>query len=217
MTSKETPVVNKKLMADKKPLAQDKQDNAPCLILASASPRRRELLESVGLEFNVHVTDADETRRDSELPEDFVARLAREKAKAAQAELGNELAILAADTIVVQGNGVFGKPQDFEHAKRIWTSLSGAKHKVMTAVCLAHNARLQVRVSITDVEFVVISEAQMQSYWLSGEPQDKAGAYAIQGLASAWVKLINGSYSNVVGLPLREVNQLLSTIELNWL
>lgn len=187
------------------------------LVLASASPRRRELLESVGVEFSVHVTDADEIRHEKELPEDFVARLARDKATAAKNELGETMAILAADTIVVQGNGVFGKPQDLEHAKRIWSSLSGTKHQVMTAVCLAHNNSMQVKVSITDVEFTVISETQMQRYWDSGEPQDKAGAYGIQGLASAWVKLIHGSYSNVVGLPLREVNQLLTTVEMNWL
>lgn len=187
------------------------------LVLASASPRRRELLESVGLEFNVHVTDTDETRHENELPEDFVARLARDKANSAKRELGDEIAILAADTIVVQGQGVFGKPRDFEHAKRVWNSLSGTKHQVMTAVCLAHNGAMQVRVSITDVEFAAITESQMQRYWNSGEPQDKAGAYAIQGLASAWVKLINGSYSNVVGLPLREVNQLLASVDMNWL
>jgi len=187
------------------------------LVLASASPRRRELLESMGIEFSVHVTQTDESRRENEQPEDFVARLARDKALAAQASLGADKSILAADTIVVQGNGVFGKPQDFEHAKRIWQSLSGTKHQVMTAVCLAADDRLQVRVSLTEVEFSVITEAQMQHYWESGEPVDKAGAYAIQGLASAWVKLIHGSYSNVVGLPLREVNQLLASIEMNWL
>jgi len=211
MTSQNKPSASEKQLV-KKALSQ-----SPSLILASASPRRRELLESVGLEFSIHVTDIDETRRDNELPEDFVARLAREKALAAQTELGGELAILAADTIVVQGNGVFGKPQNFEHAQRIWNSLSGAKHKVMTSVCLAYGDSLQVKVSITDVEFTTISESQMQRYWDSGEPQDKAGAYAIQGLASAWVKLINGSYSNVVGLPLREVNQLLSSVDLSWL
>lgn len=198
--------------------ASSEAPNKPThLVLASASPRRRELLESVGVEFNVHVTETDEARNENELPEDFVARLARDKAKSAKRELGPSIAILAADTIVVQGQGVFGKPRDFEHAQRVWSSLSGAKHQVMTAVCLAYNNSMQVRVSITDVEFTVITESQMQRYWSSGEPQDKAGAYAIQGLASAWVKQISGSYSNVVGLPLREVNQLLMPIDLNWL
>jgi len=193
------------------------------LILASGSPRRSELLTQMGLEFSVHVTQTDETRNDVELPEDYVVRLARDKARIAQKTLvdmghdSNSTAILAADTIVMQSERVYGKPTDFEHAKRIWKALSGNKHKVMTAVSLLCGDALQIKVSVTEVEFTVISEAQMITYWETGEPADKAGAYAIQGLASAWVKSINGSYSNVVGLPLREVNQLLADVELNWL
>ncbi|MFT5572213.1 MAG: septum formation protein [Cryomorphaceae bacterium] len=187
------------------------------LILASASPRRRELLKSMGVEFSVHQTNTDESRRENELAEDFVARLARDKAMAARTELAGQPAILAADTIVLQGDRVFGKPRDFEHAKSIWRALSGTQHQVMTAVCLMVEEKMQVRVSVTDVELGVINEAQMSQYWATGEPLDKAGAYAIQGFASAWVKLIHGSYSNVVGLPLREVNQLLTSVELNWL
>ena len=187
------------------------------LILASASPRRRELLKSMGVEFSVHKTNTDESRLDNELAEDFVARLARDKAMAARRELSGQPAILAADTIVLQVDRVFGKPQDFEHAKNIWRTLSGTQHQVITAVCLMVEEKMQVRVSVTDVEFGIINEAQMSRYWATGEPLDKAGAYAIQGFASAWVKFIHGSYSNVVGLPLREVNQLLTSIELNWL
>ncbi len=189
------------------------------LVLASGSPRRREMLEKLGLDFSIYVTQTDETRKDGELPEDFVVRLARDKANAAKADnnYGDAIAILAADTIVVQNGRVYGKPQDFEHAKRIWQSLSGNKHQVMTSVCLLNGNSIQVKVSVTDVEFTVINEAQMQRYWETGEPLDKAGAYAIQGLACAWVKSISGSYSNVVGLPLREVNLLLSEIGLNWL
>lgn len=187
------------------------------LVLASASPRRSELLKSMGVKFTVHVTETDETRKENELPEDFVVRLARDKAKAAAKVIGSDAAILAADTIVVHGGSVYGKPQDLSHAKQIWQALSSSKHQVMTAVCLMVGDKLQVKVSQTDVEFAAVSEAQMERYWESGEPIDKAGAYAIQGLASAWVKLINGSYSNVVGLPLRDVNQLLTTVELNWL
>jgi len=189
------------------------------LVLASGSPRRRKMLEKLGINFVVHVTQTDETQNEGEQPEDFVARLARDKARAAQKEikLDNETAILAADTIVVQNGRVYGKPTDFEHAKRIWQSLSGNKHQVMTSVSLLKGDSMQVRVNVTDVEFAVINEEQMQRYWDSGEPLDKAGAYAIQGLACAWVKTINGSYSNVVGLPLREVNLLLSEVGLNWL
>lgn len=194
------------------------------LVLASGSPRRSELLTQMGLEFSVHVTQTDETRKDTELPEDYVVRLARDKARAAQTALAEKgscdlatIAILAADTVVVQNQRVYGKPSDYEHAQRIWRALSGTKHNVMTSVGLLFGDSLQIKVSVTEVEFTVISEEQMRRYWETGEPVDKAGGYAIQGLASAWVKSINGSYSNVVGLPLREVNQLLSNVELNWL
>lgn len=188
------------------------------LVLASGSPRRREMLENMGVIFSVHVTDTDESRKDGEAPEDFVTRLARDKAKVAHTDLAKDgVAILAADTIVVQGDVVYGKPKDFEHAQQIWHGLSGNKHQVMTAVCLSHDNRASVRLGITEVEFGRITLEQMERYWLTGEPLDKAGAYAIQGFASAWVKAIHGSYSNVVGLPLREVNELLVTIDRNWL
>jgi septum formation protein len=189
------------------------------LTLASASPRRRELLAAMGVEFNVHSADIDESRNEGEAPEDFVIRLAREKAKQAvlDIELDEKNAVLAADTIVVLGDSVFGKPSDLDPAKRIWAALSGNKHQVMTAVCLLRDDKPQLKLSITDVEFGRITEEQMLRYWATGEPVDKAGAYAIQGFASAWVKQISGSYSNVVGLPLREVNQLLTEIDLNWL
>ena len=188
------------------------------LVLASGSPRRREMLENMGVVFSVHVTDTDESRTEGEAPEDLVTRLARDKAKAAHTDLAKDgVAILAADTIVVQGDFVYGKPTDFEHAQQIWHSLSGNKHQVMTAVSLFHEGRVNVKLGITDVEFGRITIEQMERYWLTGEPLDKAGAYAIQGYASAWVKAIHGSYSNVVGLPLREVNELLVTIDRNWL
>jgi len=188
------------------------------LVLASASPRRHELLNSMGVDFTVMATDTDESRRDGEVAEDYVIRLARDKARAAQSSVDDPCAaILAADTVVVQGQWVFGKPKDFEHAQRIWQSLSSAKHQVMTAVCLLVHDKLSVKFCVTEVEFGAVSSEQMQRYWDSGEPLDKAGAYAIQGLASAWVKLLRGSYSNVVGLPLREVNELLSAIDKNWL
>ena len=188
------------------------------LVLASGSPRRREMLEKMGVTFSVHVTDTDESRKDGEAPEDFVTRLARDKAKAAHADLKQDgVAILAADTVVVQGDFVYGKPKDFGHAQQIWHSLGANKHQVMTAVCLFYDDRINVKLGITDVEFGRVSAEQMERYWLTGEPLDKAGAYAIQGYASAWVKSIHGSYSNVVGLPLREVNELLVTIDKNWL
>ena len=188
------------------------------LVLASASPRRRELLTAMGVDFDICVADIDESRIEDELAEDFVIRLAREKAQKICAQISDEnVAILAADTIVVQGERVFSKPKDEKHARRIWQALSGNKHQVMTAVCLLNKGKNQIRLSSTDVEFGRITDDQMTRYWSTGEPSDKAGAYAIQGFASAWVKQINGSYSNVVGLPLREVNQLLAEVGLNWL
>ena len=189
------------------------------LILASGSPRRKEMLEQLGVDFSVFIPDTDESRNEGEQPEDFVARLARNKARAAQQKgaFDDSVAILAADTIVVQNGRVYGKPSDYEHARRIWQSLSGNKHEVMTSVSLLQGQSMQVKVSVTEVEFAVINESQMQRYWETKEPLDKAGAYAIQGLACDWVKSIKGSYSNVVGLPLREVNLLLSEVSLNWL
>ena len=188
------------------------------LVLASGSPRRREMLEKMGVSFSVYVTTTDESRKEGEAPEDLVTRLARDKAKVAYTDLAKDnVAILAADTIVVQGDFVYGKPTNLEHAQQIWHSLSANKHQVMTAVCLFHDGRTSVKLGITEVEFGRVTAEQMERYWLTGEPLDKAGAYAIQGYASAWVKSIHGSYSNVVGLPLREVNELLVTIDRNWL
>jgi len=195
------------------------------LVLASGSPRRRDLLNSVGLDFIVHVTNTDESRKLDEAPLAFVKRLAQDKALAAQSSLSGDstaYAILAADTIVVKDQMVFGKPKDYDDAVRIWALLSEQKHQVITGVCIllsnsgVHD-KMQCITSVTHVEFGEIKSSQMQRYWQTGEPADKAGAYAIQGYASAWVKRISGSYSNVVGLPLREVNDLLKIVNKNWL
>lgn len=201
-------------------------DDQTTLILASASPRRSELLTAMGLDFSIKSANIDESRCTGELPTDYVGRLAVQKASAVYQQQSSEsesFAILAADTIVVQGETIFGKPRDKTHAFEIWQQLANSQHNVMTAVCLlVHDkihAKLQPRMQTvaSKVEFGAISEQQMHKYWATGEPADKAGAYAIQGLASAWVKLIHGSYSNVVGLPLRETNLLLSEVGLNWL
>lgn len=198
------------------------------LVLASGSPRRRDLLNSMDLEFSVHITNTDESRNKNEAPLEFATRLAQDKALAAQSALNSQVkdntgyAILAADTIVVQGQTVFGKPNDYDHAVSIWASLSEQQHQVITGVCLLASKsgvrdKMKCITSVTNVEFGEITHSQMQRYWKTGEPADKAGAYAIQGFASAWVKQISGSYSNVVGLPLREVNELLKIINKNWL
>jgi septum formation protein len=196
------------------------------LILASASPRRSDLLTAMGSEFSIQSANIDESRCIGETPSSYVNRLAVEKASAVfeqQSNAQKSFAILAADTIVVQGETIFGKPRDKTHAFEIWQQLANSQHNVMTAVCLlVHDnihGKLQpsVQTVATMVEFGAISDQQMHQYWATTEPADKAGAYAIQGLASAWVKLIHGSYSNVVGLPLRETNLLLSGVGLNWL
>jgi len=196
----------------------------PRLILASASPRRKALLETMGLAFSIHPADIDESYHGNESPIEYVQRLSIGKADAVQQQLNDnvgkqseELVVLAADTIVCQQQDIFGKPKDKADAFRIWQKLSDSTHQVMTAVSIQTSGSINTQVCVTDVEFCSISEQQMQRYWASGEPLDKAGGYAIQGYASAWVNLIHGSYSNVVGLPLKEVNEMLSVVNLNWL
>ena len=192
------------------------------LILASSSPRRRQLLVNMGCDFKVQSADIDESRLEQEVAGDYVTRLAESKAQAVQQRLDstetvNDISILSADTVVVKNETVFGKPRDQQHAFEIWRQLANNEHRVLTAVCLLVGENNECCTVSTLVEFADIDEKQMQQYWQSGEPQDKAGAYAIQGRASAWVKRIDGSFSNVVGLPLRETNQLLRLVGHNWL
>ena len=195
-------------------------DHRSSLVLASASSRRRDLLQSMGCIFSVQVADIDESQREKESALDYVTRLAQEKALAVlerQQPADHKVAILAADTIVTKGDTIFGKPRDRQQAFQYWSELADSQHDVMTAVCLADRDKIEVKLVRSMVAFGSIEESQMYRYWLSGEPRDKAGAYAIQGLASAWVKFIHGSYSNVVGLPLRETNELLRKVGHNWL
>ena len=191
------------------------------LILASASPRRSQLLREMGLEFEVAAADINEQQKPGETALDYVTRMSVEKAQAIQnkrAESETErTAVLAADTIVHRQGVIFGKPSSYDNAREVWRSLSDSKHQVITSVTLLWDKHQVTDHSITEVQFSSISETQMQRYWDSGEPQDKAGAYAVQGLASAWVEKIDGSYSNVVGLPLFLVNQMLGKVNLNWL
>ena len=190
------------------------------LVLASSSPRRKDLLTEMGCVFKVQHASIDESRLENELAAEYVNRLAKEKAEEVKQQYvlnSIEVAILAADTIVCHGETVFSKPKNKDDAFRIWQQLSNSQHNVITAVCLMVCDKVSTRLVSTMVEFIEINETQMHQYWSSGEPLDKAGAYAIQGLASAWVKLIHGSYSNVVGLPLRETNKLLKEVDHNWL
>lgn len=180
----------------------------PRLVLASGSPRRRQLLDQIGVAFEMIPQDIDESRRDGEAAGDFVARLARGKALAART--GNPGAvILAADTIVVCDDTVLGKPGDRDEALTMLAQLSGREHQVLTAIAVADESSVQVRCSDSRVEFRAIDPEEAALYWDTGEPQGKAGAYGIQGLAAVFVKNIAGSYSGVMGLPLFETAQLL--------
>lgn len=172
------------------------------LILASASPRRRQLLEQLGLSFEVIAADVDERVLKGELPHDYVRRIAQQKA-ARVAEKHKGALVLAADTSVVVDGEILGKPASPEEAHQMLTRLSNREHTVMSGVALDGTERVSLRVD-TRVRFRNLSEEELRWYVASGEPLDKAGAYGIQGLAGMFVLSIDGSYSNVVGLPLAE-------------
>ncbi len=177
--------------------------------LASASPRRAELLAQIGVRFATCPTDIDERVLAAEAPAAYVERLARAKAAVALARLPQGACVLGSDTAVVLDGQILGKPADFTEAQATLRALSGRAHEVLTAVALADATRCEVRVVATRVWFTALSDAQIARYWASGEPCDKAGAYGIQGLGAVFVSRIEGSYSAVVGLPLCETAQLL--------
>lgn len=182
---------------------------APQLHLASSSPRRQEILTAMGLKFSHAGVDIDESRRKDEAVDDMVMRLAREKAFAADHEKHGKIPILGADTIVVLGDRVFGKPASKEDALDMLAALSATAHRVLTAVAVVTGDELGTAMSDTEVRFRDISPDEALAYWQSGEPAGKAGAYAIQGLGGIFVESINGSYSGVVGLPVFETADLL--------
>jgi len=179
------------------------------IILASASPRRRELLDQTHITYRVYPLDIDETPLPDETPLAYVQRLAAEKSAAAVAQLGDSLPVLAADTAVVLDDVIMGKPKDRDDALAMLRQLSGKMHRVYSAVSLRGREHGEA-VSITEVTFRPLSEDEIAAYWHSGEPADKAGSYAIQGLGGVFVAAINGSFSGVVGLPLFETAELLS-------
>lgn len=189
------------------------------LVLASASPRRRELLEQAGFTFEVEAICVDETWRPGEAPEDYVQRLAREKAEAVvrarQKRAASASLVLGADTTVVCNDLVLGKPLDEDDAFRMLRLLSGRTHRVLTGVCLISRAGVRTAVDSTQVTMRPISDEEIHSYVASGEPRDKAGAYAIQGRAALWIPQIEGCYFNVVGLPLARVGAMIGTAEKN--
>ncbi len=181
----------------------------PQIVLASASPRRKELLDQIKVTYSIHPVDLDETSLPNELPLDYVQRLAAEKSAACIAQRGHSLPVLAADTAVVLDDLIMGKPKDRDDALAMLRLLSGKVHRVYSAVSLRGREHGQA-VSITEVVFRPLTESEIAAYWQSKEPLDKAGSYAIQGMGGIFVESINGSFSGVVGLPLFETAELLS-------
>lgn len=179
------------------------------IILASASPRRRELLSQIAVRYEVLPVDVDETPRAGEVPELYAERIALAKAQAAAAIAGGDRPVLGADTSVVLGEQILGKPRDRAEGLAMLRSLSAATHRVLSAVALVWSGRQALRLCVSRVRFRSLSDAEIQAYWASGEPADKAGAYAIQGLGAVFVEHLEGSYSGVMGLPLYETAALL--------
>ena len=181
----------------------------PVLHLASASPRRRELLTALGLDFSYDGVAIDESALPGEVPSDMVLRLATSKARTAYESGEHPAPVLGADTIVLVDDRVFGKPASKEEALAMLASLSGRTHQVLTGVAVVANGELQTAISRTEVRFREIHPDEAEAYWQSGEPAGKAGAYAVQGLGGIFVSAINGSYTGVVGLPVFETVNLL--------
>ncbi len=191
------------------------------LYLASRSPQRRELLKQIGVLFEVIVPKVDESRHSGELPRDYVVRVCRDKAAAGwhylQMRKLPPYPVLAADTTVVIGDEVIGKPTGREDARHILQRLSGHTHQVLTAVSLIFQERHETRLSATEVVFATLTEQDIRRYIASGESSGKTGAYGIQGKAAVFVSRLSGSYSGVMGLPLFETAQLLTAFGLaNW-
>jgi septum formation protein len=188
------------------------QHNFNMLVLASASPRRRELLAQAGYSFEVHPTHIPEEPLPNEDPAAYVTRLAREKAEAVFNELGDPQAtVLGADTTVALDNHILGKPESPADAARMLRLLSGRTHRVLTGVALVTATSTEVAAESTAVTFLALSDEEIEAYIATGEPMDKAGAYAIQGRAARWIPRIEGCYFNVVGLPIALVSSLLGT------
>jgi septum formation protein len=182
-------------------------------VLASSSPRRQELLKLLLADFEVVPSDVDESIVTAEQPETMVARLAREKALAVQ-QRRRSACIVSADTVVVCEEEILGKPASHEQARSMLRKLSGKTHQVLTGVCLLHEDTFLVECSTTDVTFCRLTEQEIENYLKTGEPFDKAGAYAIQGLGARFVERIDGCHFNVVGLPVSRLYQMMKRLEM---
>jgi len=182
------------------------------IVLASSSPRRNELLQQLGLDFEIYSPDIDESVHENELVHHYVERLAREKAQTVL-KLFPDAIVIAADTSLGLDGQIIGKPESKKHAFEIWKKLSGRWHDVFSGLCVATQQQMLSQVVQTQVEFQHLTTQDMEDYWTTGEPVGKAGGYAIQGIASQYIPQIQGSYSNVVGLPLYEFAQLLKRVK----
>lgn len=185
------------------------------ILLASASPRRKELLDQIGVRYDVRPVDLDESCRLGESAKSLVQRLARQKAESAWQGSDKLKPALGADTLGLIDTDLLVKPRDYHHAKSMLMQLSGRTHTIFTAVSLRHKRGMEHCLSQTKVTFKILSELEIKAYWETGEPADKAGAYAIQGYGAVFIKYIEGSYSGVMGLPLYETQQLLTRINLS--
>jgi septum formation protein len=186
------------------------------IYLASTSPRRKTLLEQINVEFEVLEVAIDETPFAEENPQNYANRMALAKARAGYRSVLTE-SVLAADTVVVCSGKMFGKPKDAAEARWMLTKLSGIRHQVLTAVALVNKTKQSVRLNVNNVYFKMLNAQEIENYLLTEEPFDKAGAYAIQGVASIFVQRIEGSYTGVMGLPLYETAALLAEIGINVL
>jgi len=184
------------------------------ILLASASPRRSALLRQLFMPHEIRIANIDESRVPGETPADYVTRLSRAKAERVWNRLEHEdiRPVLGADTTVALGDEIFGKPRDRDDGIAMLQRLSGVTHQVYTAVALCHAGATTHRLSVSQVTFKCLSVEECAIYWSSGEPADKAGGYAVQGMAASFITNINGSYSGVMGLPLAETAELLSRV-----
>lgn len=185
------------------------------IYLASASPRRQELLRQLGIAFEVMPSNLVEEVLPGEAPVDYVVHVARDKARRVAGQLraqGRAGPVLGADTEVVLDGEMLGKPRDREHGLAMLRQLSGRTHEVLSGVCVLHDGREHVALSVSRVTFRPLAAAEIAAYWDTGEPADKAGAYAIQGQAAAFIERLEGSYSGVMGLPLYELAGILRNL-----
>ncbi|MDN3638909.1 Maf family protein [Simiduia curdlanivorans] len=187
------------------------------LVLASQSPRRKEILLQLGVNFKQIAVDVEEIPLPHESPAAYVCRLAEAKARAGYACQNTAGAVvLGADTVVVCDEQILEKPESEAHAKSMWRRLSGRSHEVLTSVCMFNGQVAELELSVTQVQFTLLTDHMIDNYWLTGEGLDKAGGYAIQGMGAAFVKAISGSYSGVVGLPIEKLIPLFDQFDIAY-